>query len=154
LNFKARASGGFGSDGINAAVINLRDRAARDTDQVMVMGGFARNIGVSAIGEVNSLNKVLVGEEFKQTEDGGAPNTEAALLGIGEEIGGGEVPLSTGDQGGELTARPGKTDPRLVKRLEQLTCHEGTIPELRLSLNKRWVSPSQAREASTGMIHP
>jgi hypothetical protein len=103
----------------------------------MVMGWLARDIGVSAAGEVNSLDEVLVGEQFKETEDGGAPNAEAALLGVGEEVGGGEVPLPTCDEGGEFAARPGKANPRLVKRLEQLSHHGGSLPELRLSLNVR-----------------
>jgi len=120
----------------------------------MVMGWLARDIGVSAVGEVNSLDEVLVGEEFEKTEDGGAPDAEAALLGVGEEVGGGEVPLPTCDQGGELTARPGKAYPRLVKRLEQLSCHGGSLPEMRLSLIKRQGARNEARSASAGMIQP
>jgi hypothetical protein len=69
---------------------------------------------VSAVGEVNSLDEVLLGEKFEETEYGGAPNAEAALLGVGEEVGCGEVPFPPCDQGGELTARPGKAYPRLV----------------------------------------
>jgi hypothetical protein len=137
LNLEARASGRLSGDGVNAAVIDLRDCTARDADQVMVMRGLARDVGVSTVGEVNSFDEVLIGEEFEKTEDGGAPNTKAALLGVGEEVGGGEVPLSTRDQGGKLTAWPGKAYPRLVKRLEQLSCHGGILPKLRLSLNRR-----------------
>jgi hypothetical protein len=103
----------------------------------MVMGGLAWDVGVSTVGEVNSFDEVLIGEEFEKTEDGGAPNTEAPLLGVGEEVGGGEVPLPTRDQGGKLTAWPGKAYPRLVKRLEQLSCHGGILSELRLSLNRK-----------------
>ena len=118
LNFKARASGGFGSNGVDAAVIDLRDCTARDADQVMVMGGFAWDVGVSTVGQINPLDEVLVGEEFKETEDGGAPNAKAALVSICNQVGSGEVPLSARNEGGELAPRPGKADPRLVKRLE------------------------------------
>jgi len=128
LNLEAGASSRLGGYGTNATVINLGDSAARDADQVMVMGWLARHVGVSAVGEVNSLDEVLVGEKFEETEDSSAPNTEAALLGIGEEVGGGEVPLTPRDQGGEFTARPGKANPRLVKRLEQLSCHGSRLP--------------------------
>jgi hypothetical protein len=114
LNFKARAPGGLGGDGVNAAVIDLGDCATQDADEVVVVRRLARDVGVSAVGEVNSLHEILVGEEFEETEDGGAPDTEAALFSVGEEVSGGEVPLPTRDQGGELTARPGETDPRLV----------------------------------------
>jgi len=114
LNFKARAPGGLGGDGVNAAVIDLGDCATQDADEVVVVRRLARDVGVSAVGEVNSLHEILVGEEFEETEDGGASDAEAALLGVGEQIGGGEVPRSARDQGGEFTARPGKTDPRLV----------------------------------------
>jgi len=114
LNLEARASSGFSGDGIDTAVINLGDCAARDADQVMVVGRLAGNIGMSAIGQVNALDKVLIGEEFEETEDGGAPDTEVALIGIGEKVCGGEVPLAPCDQGGEFTSRPGKADPRLV----------------------------------------
>jgi len=146
LNLEARASGRLSGDGVNAAVIDLRDGTARDADQVMVMGGLARDVGVSTVREVNSLDEVLVGEKFEETEDGGAPDTEAAPLGVGEEVSGGEVPLPTCDQGGEFTARSGKAYPRLVKRLEQLSCHGGILPELRLSLNKRLGARKQAHE--------
>jgi hypothetical protein len=146
LNLEARASGRLSGDGVNAAVIDLRDGTARDADQVMVMGGLARDVGVSTVREVNSLDEVLLGEKFEETEYGGAPNAEAALLGVGEEVGGGEVPLPTCDQGGEFTARSGKAYPRLVKRLEQLSCHGGILPELRLSLNKRLGARKQAHE--------
>ena len=137
LDFKARASGGFGSDGVDAAVINLRDCTARDAHQVMVVGGFARDVGMSAVWQVNPFNEVLVGEEFKETEDSGAPNAEAVLVSICNQVGSGEVPLPARNQGGELAPRPGKANPRLVKCLEQLTCHGGILPELRLSLNRR-----------------
>jgi hypothetical protein len=146
LNLEARASGRLSGDGVNAAVIDLRDCTARDTDQVMVMRWLARDVGVSTVGEVNSFDEVLVGEEFEKTEDGGAPNTEAALLGVGEEVGGGEVTLAPCDEGGKLTAWPGKAYPRLVKRLEQLSCHGGILSELRLSLNKRLGARKQAHE--------
>ena len=119
----------------------------------MVMGWLARDIGVSAVGEINSLDEVLVGEEFEETEDGGASNTEAALLGVGEEVGGGEVTLAPCDEGGELAPRPGKAYPRLVKRLEQLSCHGDILSELRLSLNPLPRVRNQARRASAGMIH-
>jgi hypothetical protein len=69
---------------------------------------------VSAVWEINPLDEILVGEEFEETEDGGAPDAEAVLLSVGKEVGGGEVPLPTRDQGGELTTRPGEADPRLV----------------------------------------
>jgi hypothetical protein len=146
LNLEARASGRLSGDGVNAAVIDLRDCTARDTDQVMVMRWLARDVGVSTVGQVNSFDEVLLGEEFEKTEDGGAPNTEAALLGVGEEVGGGEVTLAPCDEGGKLTAWPGKAYPRLVKRLEQLSCHGGILSELRLSLNKRLGARKQPHE--------
>ena len=152
LNLEAGASCRFGGDGVNAAVINFGDCATCDTDEVMVMGWLARDVGVSAVGEVNSLNEVLVGEKFEETEDGGAPDAKAAPLGVGEEVGGGEVPLPTRDQGGEFATRPGKANPRLVKRLEQLSCHGGILAELRLSLNRRQGARNEARSATAGMI--
>ena len=114
LNFETGAPGRLGGDGVNAAVINLGDCAARDTDEVVVVRRLAWDVGVSAVWEINPLDEVLVGKEFEETEDGGASDAEAALLGVGEQIGGGEVPRSARDQGGEFTARPGKADPRLV----------------------------------------
>jgi hypothetical protein len=95
LNLEARASGRFSSNGVDAAVIDLRDCTARDAHQVMVVGGFARDVGMSAVGKVNPFNQILVGKEFKETEDSGAPNAEAAPIGICNEVGGGEVPLPT-----------------------------------------------------------
>jgi hypothetical protein len=105
-----------------------------------------------AIGQVNTLNKVLVGEEFEETEHGGSTDAKAALFSIGQEIGGGEVPLAAGDQGGELTPRSGEANPRLVKRFEQLSCHEGILPELRLSLITLLKARNRASRASAGMI--
>ena len=104
----------------------------------MVVGGFARDVGMSAVGQVNPFDEVLFGQKFKESEDGSAPNAKAAPIGICKKVGGGEVPLSARNKGGELTPRPGKANPRLVKRLEQLSSHGGILPELRLSLNMRW----------------
>jgi hypothetical protein len=154
LNFETGAPGRLGGDGVNAAVINLGDCAARDTDEVVVVRRLAWDVGVSAVWEINPLDEVLVGKEFEETEDGGASDAEAALLGVGKEVGGGEVPLPTRDKGGELTARPGEADPRLVKRLEQLSCHGGSLPELRLGLNTRRQLLFRGCWASAGMIGP
>ena len=152
LNLEARASSGFSGDGIDTAVINLGDCAARDADQVVVVRGLTRNIGVPTIGEVNALNQVLVGEEFEEAENGGSADAEPAPLSIGKEVGGGEVPLAPSDQGSELTPWPGKADPRLVKRLEQLSCHTATLPQLRLSIIYLPETRNQAPRASAGMI--
>ena len=154
LNFETGAPGRLGGDGVNAAVINLGDCAARDTDEVVVVRRLAWDVGVSAVWEINPLDEVLVGKEFEETEDGGASDAEAALLGVGEQVGGGEVPRSARDEGGEFTTRPGKADPRLVKRLEQLSCHRGILSVLRLSLNTRWRGLIRGCWASAGMIHP
>ena len=137
MNLEARASGRLSGDGVNAAVIDLRDCTARDADQVMVMGGLARDVGVSTAWQVNSFDEVLLGEEFEETEDGGASNTEAPLLGVGRGTSPPPTSSPTRDQGGKLTAWPGKAYPRLVKRLEQLSCHGGILSELRLSLNRK-----------------
>jgi hypothetical protein len=93
---------------------------------------------VSAVREVNSLNEALFGKQIEKAENGGATDAEAALLGVCEQIGGGEVSRAAGDQGGEFTTRPGKANPRLVKRLEQLPCHTAILSELRLSLITCW----------------
>jgi len=112
----------------------------------------ARDVGVSAVGEVNPLDEVLVSEQLEEAKDGGTPDAEAALLGVGEEVGGGEVPLPACDEGGELTARPGKANPRLIKRREQLSCHRGILAVLRLSLNTRRRRLIGRCWASAGMI--
>jgi hypothetical protein len=90
---------------------------------------------MSAIGQINALNKVLVCKQFKESENGSSADAKVSLLCIGEKIRSGEVPVTPCDQGGKLSARPGEADPRLIKRLEQLLCHRGILSELRLSLN-------------------
>lgn len=152
LDFEARASGRLSGDGGDATVINFRDSTAGNADQVMVMGGLTRDVSMSAVGKVNPLNKILVGEEFKEAEDGGAPNSKVAPVSICDQVCSGEVPLSPCNQSGELTTGPGKADPRLIKRFEQRTGHGGILPELRLSLNRRWGALHRAHRASTGMI--
>jgi hypothetical protein len=64
LNLKARATSGLGGYGVNAAVIYLGDCAARDADEVVVVRRLTWDVGVSAVGEVNPFDQVLVGEEF------------------------------------------------------------------------------------------
>ena len=113
-----------------------------------MVGGFAWDVGMSAIGQVDPLNEALIGEEFKKAKDGRSPNAEVSLLGIGKEICGGEVPLSAGDERGELAPRPGEANPRLIKRLEHLPCHSAILSELRLSLNNRRASPGQVGNGS------
>jgi hypothetical protein len=127
LDLKSRTSSGLSGYRLNAAVIDLRNCAARDTDEMVMMRWRAGDVGVSTIGEVNPLDEALVRKEFEEAEDGGASNPEAALFCVGEEIGGGEVPLSSRNQCGEHTAWPGEADPRLVKRFEQLWCHWLTL---------------------------
>jgi|GEM_PF-4655910 len=115
----------------------------------------AGDVRVTAVGEIHPLYEVPIGKELEEAEDGGAPNAKLALLGISEEVGGGEVPLPPRDEGGEFTARPGQANPRLVKRLEQLWCHGGIVPVLRLSLNTAWWAVGAWIEgygACTGMI--
>jgi hypothetical protein len=114
LNHKAGASGGFGGHCVDATVINLGDCTACDADHVMVVRRLAWNIGVPAIWKINPLDEVLVGEELKETEDGGASDSESAPFGVSQEVGGGEVPLPQFDQGGKLTARPGEADPSSI----------------------------------------
>jgi hypothetical protein len=60
----------------------------------MVVGRLARNIGVSAIGEVDALNKVLVCKQFKESKNGGAADAKVSLLCIGEKIRSCEVPVA------------------------------------------------------------
>jgi hypothetical protein len=153
LDLKARAPRYLGSYGVNAAVFNLSDATTRDTDHVVMMRGLTRNVCVPAIWQINTLNKALVCEKFKESEDGGAPDSKLALPSIGEQICGGEVPVPPSDEGGKLTAWPGQADPRLIKRFEQLLCHTGIVSELRpglISVARPYV---QGCFASTGMIH-
>jgi hypothetical protein len=67
-----------------------------------------------AIWEVNALNKPLLGEQVKKAEDRGAANPQASLTCVGDEVGGGEVPVALRNERGNLTARTGQAHPRLV----------------------------------------
>jgi hypothetical protein len=69
---------------------------------------------VPAIGQVDALNEPLLGEKIEEAEDGGAANPEASLARIGDEVGRREVAVPLGNERGNLTARTGKADPRLV----------------------------------------
>ena len=67
-----------------------------------------------AVWQVNPLNEPLLGEKVEEAEDGGAANPQAALTCVGDQVGGGEVPVALRNERGNLTARTGKADPRLV----------------------------------------
>jgi hypothetical protein len=111
---EAAATRGFGRHGINAAIIDLGDRSAGDTDKVVMVRWLAWDVGVPAVWQVNPLNEPLLGEKVEEAEDGGAANPQAALTCVGDQVGGGEVPVALRNERGNLTARTGKADPRLV----------------------------------------
>ena len=67
-----------------------------------------------AVWQVNPLNESLFGEKVEEAKDRGAANAEASLTCVGDEVGGGEVPVALRNERGNLTARTGKADPRLV----------------------------------------
>lgn len=67
-----------------------------------------------AIWQVNALNESLLGEQVEKAEDRGAANAKATLTCVSDQVGGGEVPVAPGNERRNLTARTGKTDPRLV----------------------------------------
>jgi hypothetical protein len=114
FNGEAAPSGGLCGHGIDAAILHLSDRPTRHADQVVMMCWLARHIGVPAIGQVDALYESLLGEEVEEAEDRGAANAEATLGRVSDEISCCEVAASPTDEGRNLTAWSGKTDPRLV----------------------------------------
>jgi len=111
---EAAATRGFGRHGINAAIVDLGDCSAGDTDKVVMVRRLARHVGVPAIWQVNALNEPLLGEKVEEAEDGGAANPEASLTCVGDEVGRREVTVALANERRNLTARTGKADPRLV----------------------------------------
>ena len=114
FNGEATATRGFGRHGVNAAIIDLGDRSTGDTDKVVVVRWLAWHVGMPTIWQVNPLNEPLLGKQVKQTEDGGAANAKATLTCVGDQVGRREVAVSLGNERGNLTARTGQADPRLI----------------------------------------
>ena len=67
-----------------------------------------------AVWQIDPLNEPLFGEKVEEAEDGGAANAEASLACVGDEVGRREVAVALGNERGNLTARTGQADPRLV----------------------------------------
>jgi hypothetical protein len=101
---------------------------------------FAWDVGVFSARKIEPLHEPLLGEQFKVAKDRGAPDPKAASIGIKEQLGGGEVPLSPPDQFCEFSAWARKAYPRLIQRREHLVCHNDTLSQMRLSLitNTTW----------------
>jgi hypothetical protein len=94
---------------------------------MVMMRWFARDVGVAAIRKVESLHKALFCKKFKEAEDGGATDSEAASFSIIQELRRREVALAPPDQLGELAARSSKAHPRLIQRVQHLRGHKSTL---------------------------
>ena len=71
---------------------------------VVVVGRLAADVGMLAGREVEAFDGADLLEELERAEDGGAPDGGTALLGRGDQLGGGEVAVLLGDQRGQRPA--------------------------------------------------
>ena len=87
-------SGDLGEPG----VVELDGAAAAGADDVMVMGGFARDVRVLARGQVKAFHQPQVGEQLQRAEDRRAPDPKTASRGVIDQLARGEVAVPAGDQ--------------------------------------------------------
>jgi hypothetical protein len=127
LNLESGASRRLRRYRVNAAVTYICGGAALKADEMVMMRWFARDVGVAAIGKVESLHKALFCKKFKEAEDGGATDPEAASFSIIQELRRREVTLAPLDQLGELAARSSEAYPRLIQRVQHLRGHKSTL---------------------------
>lgn len=97
-------------DRLKTAVLHL-DRPAAGTadDVVVVLLWLACHVGVLARGQIESLKRAELGEQVESAKDRGASDLHAALAGLLEQVGGGEVTRSAVDQLGHCAPCPGRT---------------------------------------------
>jgi hypothetical protein len=96
-------------DGTPPGVVDVVAPAARRADDMVVMGGFARHVGMLATGQVDPLDRLHLGEQVERPEDRRATDPETAPSGVGHEIRGGEMRGPGRDQLRDRAPRIGRS---------------------------------------------
>ncbi len=85
-------------DVAKAGVRDIAATAASRTNDVVVMGRFASDVGVVAAWQIEPLDRAEAGEDVQGSEDRGAPDPEPLRARLGHQVGRGEMGRLIGDQ--------------------------------------------------------
>ena len=100
-------------------VLDLDRSAAAGADHVVVVSRLAGYVGVLTGRKVKALDEAQLDEEIERPKDRRPTDRETPLARLGDEIGGGEVAVSIGDECRDRAARFGDPDPGLLQALHQ-----------------------------------
>lgn len=109
----------LGGDGLDPGIVDVVGAATAGADDVVVVDGFARDVGVLARRQVEPLDDAKVLEQIERPEDRGPSDPEAPGPSVGDQVGGGEVPGPVGDQLGHGTAGSGDPVSGMVECAEE-----------------------------------
>lgn len=100
---------------LEAVIIRLVGPPAARANDVVVMGRFARHIGVLTGRQVEALQDLEVGEEVQRPEDGGTTDTQATVARLIDEVRRREVTVALLDQVGDGATRFGEPITGLIE---------------------------------------
>src|SRR6266566_4272530 len=103
---------GFG----NAAVLDVRRPPAARADDMVVVRPSARDVGVLAAGQLETLYDVQLAQQVQGAKERRPADVEPAITGVGLELGGREMAIVLGDEIRDGTPRAGQSIAGLVER--------------------------------------
>ena len=118
LDLEPGCAADISGDGGHPAGFDLGRSGALRADHVMVVHRLALDVGMVAVGQVDPLDRVQLGEQLERPEDRGPAHVQPALAGIVDKVGSREVAVSAGDQAGHHAARLGQPVARPVKHAD------------------------------------
>jgi hypothetical protein len=101
-----------------AAVLDSRRPTAARTDDVVVVGGRARDVRVLAGREIEALDNVKLRQEIERPEERRPTDPESPAARGRLELGRGEVAVVFGDEIGDREARRGKPIAGSLERID------------------------------------
>jgi hypothetical protein len=114
-------------DRLQTLILDLDRRAAFPAHNVvMVLFRRAAHVGVVARWQIESLERVQLGQEIEIAKDGGAPEPQSSPARIFDEVRGREVASACRDQVRDRPARVRDPMTGTRDRREQISCRIGT----------------------------
>ena len=99
-----------------ARVVDVSAAPAHGAHDVVVMDRLAGDVRVLAGRQVDALDGMQLGQDVERPEDRRPADAEPVGPGVGDEIGGGEVPVPVGDERRDRPPRAGQAIAGVVER--------------------------------------
>ena len=132
----AGAPGNLADDVLEAPVTDLVRASATRTDDVVVVGALADDVGVFPRRQVEALHRAECLEDLERSEDGGSTDPETFRASLRDELRSREMPVPAGDQRGQRPSRLRQAVAGPIEGRDDRCCvHTPTVTQLRPRLN-------------------